>query len=182
MKVILCEDYVNDSFEYYNYHHKWRLSWLLYANRRPCLAGPRTLLSRVNVCLVKLCWWLYSDEFLFAVSSFRYAEIVQMLSYYSRRSETTGPIKGPLLAWYGLFLLPVLIFPATLLLASCFMNQGPITLIGVLSMLALRVLHSHRMNHVSRWVVLAVWDLTKKLLRLKLVLNFLNVMSDSNLH
>lgn len=81
----------------------------------------------------------------------KYAEIVQMLSYYSRRPEKTGPINGPLLAWYGLFLLPILMFPVTLLLASCFVNQGPVTLIGVLLLLALRGFHSHRINHVSRW-------------------------------
>src|SRR6218665_557104 len=88
----------------------------------------------------------------FIVSLSRYADIVRMLSYYSRRPEKTGPIKGPFLAWYGLFLLPILMFPAMLLLASAFMNQGPVTLIGVLLMLALRIFHSHRMNHVSRCV------------------------------
>lgn len=81
----------------------------------------------------------------------KYKEIVRLLSYYSQRPDKAGPIRGPLLAWYGLLLLPFAILPAALFVASFFNNKGPVTLAGVLMLLAMRFLHSHRMNHVTRW-------------------------------
>lgn len=84
-------------------------------------------------------------------SQSKFKEVVKMLAYYSQRSEKIGPIKGPLLAWYGLLLLPGAILPATLLVANFFDNKGPVTMAGVLILLSLRFLHSHRMNHVTRW-------------------------------
>ena len=74
-----------------------------------------------------------------------------MLSFHSSKQSRSGIIKGPVLAWYGLLLLPILMGPATLMLAGLFNNQGPVTLVGVLALLALRLYHSHRMNHVSRF-------------------------------
>jgi len=76
-----------------------------------------------------------------------------MLTYYMRQSTRSSIIQrltGVHIIWYLLLVLPFIVYPPILLLASCFTNRGPVMLIGLILMVGFRTFHPHRINHISR--------------------------------
>ncbi len=80
--------------------------------------------------------------------------------------QTAGQaFSGIRLTWYGLLVAPFMAYPAILLMASCFVNRGPVTLAGICILIGFRLFHSHRINHISRLIYVELSIVLENLLR-----------------
>lgn len=82
----------------------------------------------------------------------KYAEAIGLLSFYTNRFRLkTGRPQGPVLAWYVLLFLPIVLYPLLLAVAQLFGAwRGPAMALGLFVCGLYMTQQTHRINHICR--------------------------------
>ena len=84
----------------------------------------------------------------------RFKEIVNLLTFYSKQPFNKGEkAEGPRLAWWFHLFMPILAYPLVIIFSQIFSNKGFPALIGLIVLVLNLYRHSHRMEHISRFVL-----------------------------